>query len=715
MKFVCLEVPLIFLFFVLGACVVPRKNLFEIWISEPEKSNKNLKMMSYVLNRFNVEGLKAEVEDVIMEKIVKFGYKLGQKWKECRRTRARFINNNKEWLESNMVFPELESYLQQMESQPSTSRGPGRPPISFETSSEKSKRRKIQPLLEKNTHAELIYATQATLHSAGKRDAAQMLKEMVTTSPKRATHIKQSFHSPSSAGRKLTKDEALATFLDGKMTKSSYTAIQKRLKSVGSKVLPSYPFIREAKEECYPNDIVISEISAEVSLQSLINHTTKRLCQVQRHVLLQHKDILDDVELIFKWGCDGTSGLTPYKQRFTDDKDKNLESEDTAIFVLSLVPLQLRCRKQGKKKNLWQNPTPSSTKYCRPIKLLLRSESTQLIKEETEKIEEQIRLLSSVHLVVEDKEMHIIPVLLFTMVDGKVCSSMLHMSSQKCYICGCSPKEMNNRPELSTADNPESYKFGISPLHAKIRIFECLLKISYRLEIKKWQVRGADKEKVEQRKSDIQQKFRSQMGLLVDVVKQGFGTTNDGNTARRFFQDPALSSSITGIDETLISMLSVLLQAISCGYEIDAEAFQRYALNTLNKYLEHYSWYYMPPTLHKILIHGPALIKHALLPLGQLAEDAQESRHKELKKYRESHSRKYSRKATMEDVMHLLFVTSDSVISSLRTHTTKSLNKLTPELRALLKSPVAYASTDDDDGDDDISTEDEYLSTSDSE
>lgn len=51
---------------------------------------------------------------------------------------------------------------------------------------------------------------------------------------------------------------------------------------------------------------------------------------------------------------------------------------------------------------------------------------------------------------------------------------------------------------------------------------ECLLHISYRLEFKTWQVRDAtNKELMKSRKQTIQQSFRNEMGILVDVVKQG--------------------------------------------------------------------------------------------------------------------------------------------------------------------------------------------------
>jgi len=58
-----------------------------------------------------------------------------------------------------------------------------------------------------------------------------------------------------------------------------------------------------------------------------------------------------------------------------------------------------------------------------------------------------------------------------------------------------------------------------------------------RLEVKKWLIRKQDQEKVQQRKHLIQEKFRKEMGLLVDVPKPGgSGTTNDGNTSRLFFK-----------------------------------------------------------------------------------------------------------------------------------------------------------------------------------
>lgn len=71
----------------------------------------------------------------------------------------------------------------------------------------------------------------------------------------------------------------------------------------------------------------------------------------------------------------------------------------------------------------------------------------------------------------------------------------------------------------------EPLKYGLSTLHMWIRIFECLLHIAYKLDIGYSRARGGtEKEKVEQRKKNIQLLFKEKIHMNVDVV-QGFGTS----------------------------------------------------------------------------------------------------------------------------------------------------------------------------------------------
>ena len=37
-------------------------------------------------------------------------------------------------------------------------------------------------------------------------------------------------------------------------------------------------------------------------------------------------------------------------------------------------------------------------------------------------------------------------------------------------------------------------------------------------------------------------------------------------------------------------------------------------------------------TIHKVLIHGAGIVKHKILPIGQLSEEALEARHKEIRR-----------------------------------------------------------------------------------
>lgn len=142
----------------------------------------------------------------------------------------------------------------------------------------------------------------------------------------------------------------------------------------------------------------------------------------------------------------------------------------------------------------------------------------------------------------------------------------------------------------------------------------------------------------------------------------------------------------SGINQEVVRKFAILLRALSSGYEIDVEEFEKYALDTAQLYnIAHYNWNYMSASVHKILLHGASVIKYCILPIGQLSEDAQESRNKDCKFFREHHSHKSSRIHSNEDLIHRLLVTSDPVISSIRTHPTRKGDALSPEVSALLK------------------------------
>ena len=116
--------------------------------------------------------------------------------------------------------------------------------------------------------------------------------------------------------------------------------------------------------------------------------------------------------------------------------------------------------------------------------------------------------------------------------------------------------------------------------------------MSYKLTTEKWQARREeDKKNVKIPKEEIQTQFRRKLGLIVDRLKPGYGSSNDGNTARRFFQNAAISAETTGVDENLIHRFHVILQVISSTFDIDNEKFKDYCVNTAHLFVALYPWY----------------------------------------------------------------------------------------------------------------------------
>lgn len=189
----------------------------------------------------------------------------------------------------------------------------------------------------------------------------------------------------------------------------------------------------------------------------------------------------------------------------------------------------------------------------------------------------------------------------------------------------------------------------------------------YRLPIESWQVKTAEqKQEFEGRKRELQEKFKTKMGLVIDKPKPGYGSSNDGNTARRFFADPKASSEISGINLELITNFATILRVISSGRKIDVSKYRQLLLDTRNLYLSLYKWYYMPVTVHKLLVHSSDIIEAFELPIGQLSEEALEATHRVIRENRLKHTRKSSRICCNKDLMSYMLLSSDPSVSGKR-------------------------------------------------
>ncbi|KAL4090847.1 hypothetical protein QTP88_025613 [Uroleucon formosanum] len=417
----------------------------------------------------------------------------------------------------------------------------------------------------------LSHATQMSLRVSGQVEAAKLMKELITSTPTCASKYRKVFKQ-AEAPKKLSGEDALAVIVDAKLSRYQYKIIWMK-----------------TKKQCYPKpeDIQITSTHAEVSLQALLDHTVQRLFLVQKPVIgLLLENELDKFILYSKWGFDGSSGHVSYKQAFC-----STESSDSAVFITSIVPLRL----VNSDKIIWQNPRPASTRYYTSIA-------------EKEKVQSQISKLINSTVTFDNKSFFVTHNLILAMVDGKIYNAFTDTTSTL---------------RLKT----DNLSFGIPVLHGWIHFVECLFHFSYKLPLKKWQVRG-----------DINP--NQDLEILMMVTQPDV-----------FFQNSEISAKIIKLDVEIIKKNT---------YSYDS----KYSDKTAKYFVEKYPWYNMSPTMHKFFIHGPEIIASALLPIGQLTEEAQEDRNKDFKRYREHNSRKCCREKTNLDILNLFLLNSDPVISN---------------------------------------------------
>jgi len=184
---------------------------------------------------------------------------------------------------------------------------------------------------------------------------------------------------------------------------------------------------------------------------------------------------MSNLVLVSKWGCDGSTGHSQYKQK------RSAESfSDADLFLSSLVPLQLQFHEEdssadarastsaysGPVRILSQNPCPSSTQFCWPTRIQFKKETAAFAQAEVDYVSTQIQnLVPTQDLLEGGRYISVNHKLQLTMIDGKVCNALTSMLlSRKCYVRGTTSMEMN-KLDVSTWKEVDV----LSTLHAWIR------------------------------------------------------------------------------------------------------------------------------------------------------------------------------------------------------------------------------------------------------
>lgn len=367
-----------------------------------------------------------------------------------------------------------------------------------------------------------------------------------------------------------------------------------------------------------------------------------------------------------------------------------------------MVPLRMTTL-DDLKSIVWNNATPQSPRWCRPLRLQFEKETDEITLKEKESVENEIAALIPFIVTIAGIKVTVLFKMYLTMIDGKVLAVITHTKSkQSCCICKANPKDFNNLENLAFRFKPQdnTLNYGLSVLHLWIRGFEWLLHISYRLSEEKLQMRGADlKMVVKKRKKELQLLFFEKMGLRVDFPSStGSGNSNSGPVARAAFSKPELLAEILQLDVGLVKRISTMLIALSCQLPLDENLFAAFTDETARYYVSLYNWFPMPSSIHKLLIHSRDIMLANHLSVGVLAEDAAESCNKLYRHNRQFHARKSSREKNLMDVFNRSLDSSDPIVASFglqkRQHS-RHRKCLPSEVLALLK-PHAVTSDQDE-------------------
>ena len=620
------------------------------------QSSRNT-IVTYFVERFGTSF--SPEDDVTCNHISNVLSQLQKRWRKASRTTKIFLDDNGGWLQEKICLPGKIC----------------RPPSAYA-------RRRVLPFVDKGRRAkllatedlrshsreELVFSAASSVRQEGRRSAARLVE--AAGSPRRGQQLVAQRAAALAPPVPYTAEKALALLVDMDLSKGKYNMMRYSAKNQQCSIYPEYRHVAKAKASCLPtaSSITVREDSARVQVQGLLDHTASRLLELQKevvqHLVLRSSHVTRPDELtstpnasptsasslnsstvsltlLSKWGMDGSTGHSIYKQggSFADDK----------MFAVTLVPLRLVTAAGDV---VWSNAAPSSPRFCRPIELRYAKETAVLTKATISAVEAEIAQLAPMKL----SNCTVAYKMAMTMVDGKVVNTATGTASpQRCSMCGATPTIMNDLAAVR-ARPVQNTQYGISPLHAFIRCFEALLHVGYRLDPEseedprgqqakrkktteekseqKKKKTTKDAEKMTARKEQVKAAFREKLGLRVDEPRVGgAGNSNDGNTARRAFGASSEFAACTGVDLQLIRDVHVMLQAITCCYQLDTAALGTFGMRTAERFVRLYPQHRMPVTLHKVLMHSAVVAESCILPLGMMSEEASEATNKQVRIY----------------------------------------------------------------------------------
>ncbi|GBM48339.1 hypothetical protein AVEN_106537-1 [Araneus ventricosus] len=182
------------------------------------------------------------------------------------------------WLVECISFPKIATASIETILHPGSSRRTGRPQKDFECCGTKTKRRRIQHILETSSQEEISMAAEVQLLREGKgRDSTAVVKELCFNCSCKEFFSQKRNNNKKKLGRVfqaqkkqscLSEDQVLALMVDSNLSTHQYKVIRQQTNKIYKKMYPAYQTIQAARQLCYPSDVNVTETFAEIKLQS---------------------------------------------------------------------------------------------------------------------------------------------------------------------------------------------------------------------------------------------------------------------------------------------------------------------------------------------------------------------------------------------------------------------------------------------------------------
>ncbi|KAF2900701.1 hypothetical protein ILUMI_05488 [Ignelater luminosus] len=175
-----------------------------------------------------------------------------------------------------------------------------------------------------------------TAGKSGKRSAASVLQDITSTSPKRAQRYRCAHKSWTSGEDRSVKRTLI---INAKLSKHQYLLIRSASQSYNANISLFKNKILEAKRKCLPVATIVTENSAEIKLQCILDLTTQRICSYHSSVLQTVPNESKSFTMIYKQGCDSSSGQNPIISHMSHTKMLNRKrSFNTEVLNLLVAP-----------------------------------------------------------------------------------------------------------------------------------------------------------------------------------------------------------------------------------------------------------------------------------------------------------------------------------------------------------------------------------------